>query len=47
MEGYGLVDYELGVWEEQIVDIFIKCLNLLPPREERSPQGEASKAAVT
>lgn len=30
LEKYGLVDYELGLWEEQIVDVFIQCLELLP-----------------
>lgn len=30
IEKYGLVDYEMGVWEEQIVSIFTQCLDLLP-----------------
>lgn len=30
IEQHGLVDYEMGVSEEQIVDIFIKCLDLFP-----------------
>ncbi len=25
---YGLVDYEMGIWEEQIVHIFQVCLDL-------------------
>ena len=36
VEQHGLVDYEMGVAEEEIVDIFIKCLNLYP-----SVQGSA------
>lgn len=35
IEKYGLVDYEMGVWEEQIVSIFTQCLDLLP--RERTP----------
>lgn len=30
IEKHGLVDYEMGIWEEQIVDVFIRCLDLLP-----------------
>lgn len=30
IEQHGLVDYDLGVWEEQIVNIFSECLDLLP-----------------
>lgn len=33
LEKYGLVDYEMGIWEEQITSIFIQCLDLLPPRD--------------
>lgn len=35
LEKYGLVDYEMGIWEEQITGIFIQCLDLLP----RDPSG--------
>ena len=31
LEQYGLVDYETGIWEEQIIHIFLCCLDLLPP----------------
>ncbi|KIW21752.1 uncharacterized protein PV07_12818 [Cladophialophora immunda] len=27
---YGLVDFEMGIWEEQIVHIFMACLDLWP-----------------
>jgi hypothetical protein len=30
LEQYGLVDFELGIWEEQITHIFTVCLDLLP-----------------
>ncbi|OAP56854.1 hypothetical protein AYL99_08966 [Fonsecaea erecta] len=30
LEQYGLVDFEMGIWEEQIIHIFTVCLNLLP-----------------
>lgn len=33
VETYGLVDYDMGVWEEQIVHIFIQCLDLFPPTQ--------------
>ena len=36
VEQHGLIDYEMGVAEEEIVDIFIKCLDLYP-----SAQGPA------
>jgi len=36
VEQHGLVDYEMGVAEEEIVDIFIKCLDIYP-----SVQGSA------
>jgi hypothetical protein len=29
LEPYGLVDFEMGIWEEQIVYIFTVCLDLL------------------
>ncbi|KIW71580.1 hypothetical protein PV04_03727 [Phialophora macrospora] len=33
LEPYGLVDFEMGIWEEQIIHIFTSCLQLLPPGE--------------
>lgn len=36
IEKHGLVDYEMGIWEEQIVDVFIKCLDLLPQEQTSS-----------
>ncbi len=37
LEGYGLVDYEMGIAEEQICHIFTLCLNLLQ-RDEQDTQ---------
>ena len=31
IEQYGLVDYDRGVWEEEITSIFSQCLDLLVP----------------
>jgi len=33
LEPYGLVDFEMGIWEEQITHIFTVCLDLLPRNE--------------
>jgi hypothetical protein len=41
LEQYGLVDFEMGIWEEQIVHIFTVCLDLLPPIDSR-PQADPS-----
>jgi hypothetical protein len=42
LEGYGLVDYEMGVAEEQICHIFTVCLDLLQ-REEHESQPAQSR----
>ncbi|KAL9044915.1 MAG: hypothetical protein Q9214_001980 [Letrouitia sp. 1 TL-2023] len=42
MEKYGLVDYQMGVWEEEIISILTQCLDLLPPAEEETPEPQAS-----
>jgi hypothetical protein len=31
LEQFGLVDHEMGIWEEQIIHIFTECLDLLAP----------------
>lgn len=36
IEKHGLVDYEMGIWEEQIVDVFMRCLDLLPQEQTSS-----------
>jgi hypothetical protein len=33
VEQHGLVDYDMGVWEDQIVHIFTQCLDLFPPTQ--------------
>ncbi|OCT54750.1 hypothetical protein CLCR_02989 [Cladophialophora carrionii] len=39
LEQYGLVDFEMGAWEEQITHIFIACLDLLPPSDPSPDTG--------
>jgi hypothetical protein len=29
MERHGLVDCKMGIWEEQIIHLFLECLNIL------------------
>lgn len=41
LEQYGLVDYEMGIWEEQITHIFAVCLELLSRGEESSQTNRA------
>lgn len=43
VEKFGLVDYEMGIWEEQIVDIFIQCLNLLPQEQAQGGSGSSER----
>lgn len=33
IEQHGLVDYDMGVWEEQIVTLYSQCLDLLPSED--------------
>ncbi|KAK6349705.1 hypothetical protein TWF696_005984 [Orbilia brochopaga] len=33
MERHGLVDYQMGVWEEQILDAIQECLDLMQDKE--------------
>jgi hypothetical protein len=39
LESYGLVDYEMGIAEEQICHIFTICLDLLPREAQETQQG--------
>ncbi|MCJ1361512.1 hypothetical protein MMC16_000612 [Acarospora aff. strigata] len=34
MERHGLVDYQMGVWEEEIINVLTECLNLLDSDDE-------------
>ncbi len=43
VEQHGLVDYDRGVWEEEIVSVFMQCLDLLsPPNQSQVEQGYPS-----
>ena len=41
IEHYGLVDFEMGIWEEQITHIFTVCLDLLLRGETTTQSGRA------
>lgn len=41
MERHGLVDYQMGVWEEEIISILTDCLDLL-----RGPQGDSPEVGT-
>jgi len=43
IEKYGLVDYEMGIWEEQVVAIFTQCLDILPRAPARAESGSAEQ----
>ncbi|KAK5094906.1 hypothetical protein LTR70_003779 [Exophiala xenobiotica] len=43
IEKYGLVDYEMGIWEEQIVAVFTQCLDILPRAPARADSGSAER----
>lgn len=45
LEAYGLVDYEMGIAEEQICHIFTVCLDLLPRNGQDSRGGQARPPA--
>ncbi|KAI9890862.1 MAG: hypothetical protein M1814_003501 [Vezdaea aestivalis] len=49
MERHGLVDYQMGVWEEQILDLLTECITLLQPDEEEEgdDQDEPATAAIS
>ncbi|OTA61178.1 hypothetical protein K449DRAFT_71374 [Hypoxylon sp. EC38] len=42
IERHGLVDYEYGVWEENIIAIIEECLDLYENEEEAEPAGSSS-----
>ncbi|KAL9602602.1 MAG: hypothetical protein Q9219_001746 [cf. Caloplaca sp. 3 TL-2023] len=39
MEKYGLVDYQMGVWEEEIMSILTQCLDLLEGDDIQASEG--------
>ncbi|MCJ1302318.1 hypothetical protein MMC08_005121 [Hypocenomyce scalaris] len=42
MERHGLVDYQMGVWEEEIIHVLTECLDLLEGDDGDPPVTEAS-----
>ncbi|KAK4127475.1 hypothetical protein N657DRAFT_564886 [Parathielavia appendiculata] len=44
IERHGLVDYQYGVWEEQIVEILGECLDLYSPSSASGGGGEGSSS---
>lgn len=40
LEKLGLVDYQMGVWEEEILGMITKCQDALSDEEEESPERE-------
>ena len=40
LEKYGLVDYEMGIWEEQIIDALTQCLDLLPQSQSQGSNND-------
>ncbi|KAK3940817.1 hypothetical protein QBC46DRAFT_341173 [Diplogelasinospora grovesii] len=42
VERYGLVDYQYGVWEEQIIAILVECLDIYENANESSGNGSVS-----
>lgn len=46
LEQYGLVDYEMGIWEEEITHIFTVCIDLLP-QEESTSEGRTQRTTST
>ncbi|KAK0257867.1 hypothetical protein B0A54_10902 [Friedmanniomyces endolithicus] len=45
VEKHGLVDYQMGVAEEEILDLIIRCLSLLDPAGQNTNTAEASSRA--
>ncbi|KAH0537845.1 hypothetical protein FGG08_005458 [Glutinoglossum americanum] len=47
MERHGLVDYQMGVWEEEIIGILQECLELLENNNEGTTTGSRTGPAAT
>ncbi|KAK3327900.1 hypothetical protein B0T19DRAFT_176730 [Cercophora scortea] len=47
IERHGLVDYQYGVWEEQIISILEECLDLFEPSEASGASGGEATAAAS
>jgi hypothetical protein len=46
VERHGLVDYQMGVAEEEIMDLLLRCLALLEPTSERIEPMQAESSAA-
>ncbi|OJD23072.1 hypothetical protein ACJ73_05577 [Blastomyces percursus] len=47
MEEHGLVDYQMGVWEEEILSILGQCLDLLEGNENNPTIGSSTKTSTS
>ncbi|OAX79327.1 hypothetical protein ACJ72_06354 [Emergomyces africanus] len=46
MEQYGLVDYQMGVWEEEILSVLGQCLDLLEGNENTPTSGDIARTTT-
>ena len=44
IEPHGLVDYDMGVWEEEIVSVFTQCVDLLQQNERTQTTAQRSSS---
>ncbi|KKZ61278.1 hypothetical protein EMCG_04086 [[Emmonsia] crescens] len=47
MEQHGLVDYQMGVWEEEILSVLGQCLDLLERNENSPTTGSSTRTTTT
>ncbi|KAK2791726.1 hypothetical protein FQN52_004642 [Onygenales sp. PD_12] len=47
MEAHGLVDYQMGVWEEEILSVLGQCLDLLEGNDNVTAGGRSAGAATS
>ncbi|EDN04567.1 predicted protein [Histoplasma mississippiense (nom. inval.)] len=47
MEQHGLVDYQMGVWEEEILSVLGQCLDLLEGNENTPAAGSSSRTTTS
>ncbi|OAT01463.1 hypothetical protein, variant 2 [Blastomyces dermatitidis ER-3] len=47
MEEHGLVDYQMGVWEEEILSVLGQCLDLLEGNENNPTIGSSAKTSTS
>jgi len=46
IEKHGLVDYQMGVAEEEILDLLMGCLRLLDPPSDRAREASRAGPAI-